>query len=331
MGRGTGETALLFHGPERFDPGPATKVDRWGITSLVLPRIKPEGIRLMVSKTKLVAMGVSLFVFVITITCLGIEAPECAEQVYYSIHVQSFQDLKNANRYVNSLKKKGKMVFWKKTNIPGKGQFYRVYLDKYKTEAEALEFWKKLKEEGAVSYRGIHKFKETMTRPEKEELPPTTFPEKKAPAGTAAHVSKEDRFLDNRNGTITDRATNLMWVKNGWRIDFVSALKWKDARTKCENFRHGGYTNWRLPTVEEWKTLLDRQKESPALVEPNPFENIIVHMPYWSGTGFVYGRRYTRSTTASTVHAYTVLLYFGKINHQSKNRRAFVMPVRSIN
>ena len=54
----------------------------------------------------------------------------CAEGIYYSIHLASFKDLQNANRYVNKLKTTGKVVFWNRTSIPGKGDFYRVYLGK---------------------------------------------------------------------------------------------------------------------------------------------------------------------------------------------------------
>jgi hypothetical protein len=56
-------------------------------------------------------------------------------------------------------------------------------------------------------------------------------------------------------------------------------------------------------------------------VEPNPFENIIVHMPYWSRSEM---EKYP-------AHAYTVMLYRGTVNHQRKNNRAFIMPVRNVN
>jgi hypothetical protein len=83
-----------------------------------------------------------------------------AERIYYSIHLKSFKDIRNANRYVNQLKNKGKLVFWKEADVPEKGGlFYRVYLGQYKVKSEAVIFWEKLKEEGAVSYFGVHEFK----------------------------------------------------------------------------------------------------------------------------------------------------------------------------
>ena len=278
----------------------------------------------------------------LAIMCIGIDAADCAERVYYSIHLASFEYLRNANAQVNALKKRGKIVFWKKTHVPGKGEFYRVYLGRYKSRAEALEFWEKLKKDGAVSYCGIHEFTETVVPKKIEEHPGTTVepikieehlaktvPQKPDGVQVFRPTEKGDRFLDNQDGTVTDTITNLMWIKNGWRLDFVSAVTWWDAVKGCENFRHGGYANWRLPTIQEWKSLLDTKKECPALVEPNPFENIIVHMPYWSRSEFIYGPEHT-CITVCPIYAYTVMLYHGNINHLNKSKRAFILPVRSI-
>jgi len=139
----------------------------------------------------------------------------------------------------------------------------------------------------------------------------------------------EIRFADNGDGTVTDRITNLMWLKNGRRLDFVSAVTWWDAVKKSKEIKIAGYDNWRLPTIEEWDSLIDTDHQYPALVEPNPFKNIVTHMPYWSMTEFVYGKDHTCSKVCP-LDAYTVMLYSGRINHQKKNLRAFILPVRSI-
>ena len=97
----------------------------------------------------------SILLLFLLIAFMQINAADCAEQTYYSIHLASFKNLRNANAFVNKLKIKEKVVFWKETDIPGKGIFYRVYLGKYSNEAEAFEFWEKLKKAGVVSYYGI--------------------------------------------------------------------------------------------------------------------------------------------------------------------------------
>ena len=261
-----------------------------------------------------------LLLILIVLGLIGLS--QAAERVFYSIHFASFKNLENANRQVNSLKEKGKMVFWDKFDVPGKGQFYRVYLGRFSKREDAVAFWEKLNALGAVNYFGVHRFNETM-EPEKETK------DREVTANRATSVKEtKTRFVDNLDGTITDTQTNLMWIKNGWRLDFLSAETWMDAQKLCKNFNLGGYGDWRLPSIEEWKTLIDTNYENPALVEPNPFENIIGHMPYWTQTEYTYGRDYTPSK-ASPLESYTVMLYSGSINHQKKSERAFVLPVRS--
>lgn len=282
--------------------------------------------RLLLHKKHIVIKG---FFLLLSVLCITVNVADCAERIYYSIHFASFKNLQNAHTSINAMKKKGKMVFWKKTNIPGKGIFYRVYFGKYENYDDALKNWKKLKKDGVVSYLGIHE--------SREEVEPVKIKKKLSPVirgkldtvQPSSRKQKENRFLDNHDGTVTDTKFNLMWIKNGWRLDFFSAVDWRTARKKCNEFKHGGYTNWRLPTIEEWSALVDANRQFPALVEPNPFENIIVHMPYWSNTDFIYGPKHT-CITKCPIHAYTIMLYSGAINRQSKNRLAFILPVRSI-
>ncbi|MFC1489401.1 DUF1566 domain-containing protein [Thermodesulfobacteriota bacterium] len=258
-----------------------------------------------------------------------IDVADCTERVYYSIQISSFRDLNKANRHVNALKKKEKIVFWKKVTVPGKGEFYRVYLGKYANRDDAFEYWKQLREDKTVIYCGIHEFKEKIESKDKTHVSTQSVSNRPGGFPAVLRIPAEDRFVDNLDGTITDRQTNLMWIKNGWRLDFFSALTWWNARKKCDGFRHGGYTNWRLPTIEEWRTLIDVNHQSPALVEPNPFVNIISHMPYWSTTEYTYNKDHTCEKECP-FHSYTVMLYSGSILHQKKSERAFVLPVRNL-
>jgi hypothetical protein len=141
--------------------------------------------------------------------------------------------------------------------------------------------------------------------------------------------SETERFVDNGDGTITDRKTNLMWIKNGRRLEFTSALTWWDAIEKSHDLKVGGHDNWRLPSLAEWGSLIDIRYESPALVEPSPFENVVTHMPYWTMTEFTYGKEHTCSKECP-LDTYTVMLYYGNIGHQKKTDRAFILPVRFI-
>ena len=52
----------------------------------------------------------------------------------------------------------------------------------------------------------------------------------------------------------TDPATGLTWTKE----DNGSRVNWNQATDYCSNLRLGGYTDWRLPTVDELQGIFDR-------------------------------------------------------------------------
>lgn len=63
-------------------------------------------------------------------------------------------------------------------------------------------------------------------------------------------------FLDNGDGTITDRATGLMWAKNdsGRGMNWQDALAWVQ-KMNVEKFL--GHDDWRLPNVKELQSIVD--------------------------------------------------------------------------
>jgi len=66
-------------------------------------------------------------------------------------------------------------------------------------------------------------------------------------------------FIDNDNDTVTDRATGLMWQKSGSQ----SSLDGNRANTyinKLNKDQFAGYSDWRLPTIEEIASLIERNK-----------------------------------------------------------------------
>jgi hypothetical protein len=62
------------------------------------------------------------------------------------------------------------------------------------------------------------------------------------------------RFTTNDNGTVLDTRTNLMWAVK----DNGSDINWANAKSYCENYRGGGYTDWRMPTLDELAGLYDK-------------------------------------------------------------------------
>ena len=71
------------------------------------------------------------------------------------------------------------------------------------------------------------------------------------------------QYFDNCDGTITDTATNLMWKRcseglSGVNCEEGEAKKytWDDAVSRFKNVEYADYKDWRLPTIDELKTLV---------------------------------------------------------------------------
>jgi tetratricopeptide (TPR) repeat protein len=62
-----------------------------------------------------------------------------------------------------------------------------------------------------------------------------------------------NRFVAYSNGTVLDTQTNLMWAAT----DNGENINWADAKNYCENYRGGGYKDWRMPTQNELAGLYD--------------------------------------------------------------------------
>ena len=69
-----------------------------------------------------------------------------------------------------------------------------------------------------------------------------------------------NQFIDNQNGTITDSLSGLIWSKqDSWQKD-EKWVTWDEAMEFARylgDLKLGGLKDWRLPTIEEAKTLYD--------------------------------------------------------------------------
>jgi len=80
------------------------------------------------------------------------------------------------------------------------------------------------------------------------------------PSSTSKFVGeayRDGRFISYDNGTVVDTNSNLMWaaMDNGKDVEEYGAKKY------CENYRGGGYTDWRMPTKAELAGLFGSKKE----------------------------------------------------------------------
>ena len=70
-------------------------------------------------------------------------------------------------------------------------------------------------------------------------------------------VDRDDKFIAYNNGTVLDTSTNLMWAAK----DNGQDINWYDAQKYCENYYGGGYTDWRMPTLDELHSLYDKSRK----------------------------------------------------------------------
>ncbi len=66
-----------------------------------------------------------------------------------------------------------------------------------------------------------------------------------------AQARQTGRFAPDRDGTLVDRKTGLMWAAVDSYISLGRCIDFDSAREYVSRINTGGYTDWRLPTVEE--------------------------------------------------------------------------------
>ena len=98
------------------------------------------------------------------------------------------------------------------------------------------------------------------------------------------------RFVDNGNGTVTDKLTGLIWLKNA---DCFGLLNWADAISLANGLANGQcglkdgsrVGQWRLPESEELSSLINnQQRDSSDWLNLQGFSKVQSDL-YWSSTG----------------------------------------------
>lgn len=82
-----------------------------------------------------------------------------------------------------------------------------------------------------------------------------------APDRNETEPDTSTQFKNHGNGTVTDNVTQFMWQQ----IDDGVKRNWAHATSYCENLKLGGHGGWRLPTTEEFKTIIDTTRQNPSI------------------------------------------------------------------
>jgi hypothetical protein len=85
---------------------------------------------------------------------------------------------------------------------------------------------------------------------------PRDYAMSRPPVSTANEIRRDGRFIAYDNGTVLDTSSNLMWAAT----DNGGNIEWRFAKSYCEDYRGGGYTDWRMPTQNELAGLYDAGK-----------------------------------------------------------------------
>jgi hypothetical protein len=120
--------------------------------------------------------------------------------------------------------------------------------------------------------------------------------------------------LDNGDGTVTDRTTNLMWSRedSGVGMDWQDALAWAQEKN-TEGWL--GHSDWRLPNAKELQGLLDytRSPDATASAAIDPVFGVTTivneagqtdYPAFWTST--------THANTSDTPGGYAVYICFGR-------------------
>jgi len=151
----------------------------------------------------------------------------------------------------------------------------------------------------------------------------TTLTMAKRPmAPTAKEIKRDGRFIAYDNGTVLDTKTNLMWAAK----DNGSEINWQGAKSYCDNYLGGGYTDWRMPKLDELAGLYDATKTYKA------------NCGFWAGSFNVYLTELirltcyapwafeTRGSEAANFLFYNGTRYWSRQSGGNANR---ALPVRS--
>ena len=116
-------------------------------------------------------------------------------------------------------------------------------------------------------------------------------------------------------GIYLDSETRLMWTIR----DNAKDLNWPQANKYARQLRLGGYSNWRLPTIDKLETLYDPQKKSDYKIR-KPFRLTSRFVWSWAKEGsgsawffsFGDGRRYKVPVGYSSNYRALCVRRFGK-------------------
>jgi hypothetical protein len=117
------------------------------------------------------------------------------------------------------------------------------------------------------------------------------------------------------NSSKQDDKTGLIWQDN--QEITQNSINHDEAKTYCQDLEVDGFSDWRLPTLREYYTIIDLRRNRPAL--KNGFE-IRDDGRYWTSTLFVKNPE---------KEAWYISMSYGEAEPYNKSRVYHVRCVRN--
>lgn len=99
---------------------------------------------------------------------------------------------------------------------------------------------------------------------------------------------------------------SLQWSKKNY-----GPMTWHEAVEFCKTLNEDGFTDWRLPTIQELHTLVNYEKYNPAS------DLDMLASDYWSSTG-----------AYNTIVAWNMNFHYGYVYRRYKSSSYYVRAVR---
>lgn len=148
--------------------------------------------------------------------------------------------------------------------------------------------------------------------------------------------NNSDRYVDCKNGTVTDTTTGLIWLK---KADCLEATDWATANYKAAEIQSGSCNlsdnsykgDWRLPTKDELTAILPPSSLNcsvPTLVDQYGAGCFAAGTQWATNVQFNYWSSTTGPYRDAVSSAWAVFLNFGGVINTSKPSLVYGWPVR---
>ncbi len=129
----------------------------------------------------------------------------------------------------------------------------------------------------------------------------------------------KNSFVDNGDGTVTDEATGLTWM----RADSERSMDWREALEYASNVELAGHDDWRLPDAKELQSIVDYSR-SPDTTDSAAIDPVFRATEIENEAGEKdYGWYWTSSSHRRGGGANTaVYVTFGRAGGFMKDRRS---------